>query len=642
MENFIPKAESFIKGYKAGDRITLLNTVYVRAQKEENGRYGSDYLYLIYKDLETGEKKIEEIERPEYTFFMAKSPGTIGYNRLYIKASEVYPVQCEYRKIKKTIAQFTGNKEWYKSNLETGNYRDNDKLLNIPSVFFADTNIEDYYRFLFDITYANEPFNPTKLYFDIETDIINMRGDFPEPGECPVNAITVVDAHNKNIYTLLLDNYDNPLIQEFKKENKISDQLKHFVRSRLGGWKREAELGLDKFNYKVVMFDEEMPLIEACFGLINFIKPDFALAWNIAFDLPYLIARIRVLGYNPTDIICHPDFNHKVCEYFIDHRADKFEERGDTAIISSYSVYLDQLISYASRRKGQRAVGSYKLDYIGQITAGVRKLDYSHITTSIAKLPYLDYKTFVFYNCMDTIVQYCVEQEVGDIDFVFGKALANVTRYGKVHRQTTYLINRMKRDLFNMGYIMGNNINKSNEKVSFAGAYTSDPKKVSDKPKVKLNGIAINVLKNDNDYDFTALYPSIIEQNNMSPATMYGKILFDYPVWNKENKFNNEYFDRTVWFMEDLMSNNVIDFCNRYLGMPDYEQMYDSINTYFTQVKNPSRGLRMYDSLQGKRIMTHNMDSNKPRQLYHIIDKDNEKRRLIRIFEKMPNKENII
>ena len=47
MENFIPKAESFIKGYKAGDRITLLNTVYVRAQKEENGRYGSDYLYLI-------------------------------------------------------------------------------------------------------------------------------------------------------------------------------------------------------------------------------------------------------------------------------------------------------------------------------------------------------------------------------------------------------------------------------------------------------------------------------------------------------------------------------------------------------------------------------------------------------------------
>ena len=193
----------------------------------------------------------------------------------------------------------------------------------------------------------------------------------------------------------------------------------------------------------------------------------------------------------------------------------------------------------------------------------------------------------------------------------------------------------MKRDLFNMGYIMGNNINKSNEKVSFAGAYTSDPKKVSDKPKVKLNGIAINVLKNDNDYDFTALYPSIIEQNNMSPATMYGKILFDYPVWNKENKFNNEYFDRTVWFMEDLMSNNVIDFCNRYLGMPDYEQMYDSINTYFTQVKNPSRGLRMYDSLQGKRIMTHNMDSNKPRQLYHIIDKDNEKRRLIRIFEKI-------
>lgn len=60
-------------------------------------------------------------------------------------------------------------------------------------------------------------------------------------------------------------------------------------------------------------FDEEIELIDAVFKDINEEQPDFVLAWNMAFDIPYLIARIENLGYKPEDIICHPDFVHKSC-----------------------------------------------------------------------------------------------------------------------------------------------------------------------------------------------------------------------------------------------------------------------------------------------------------------------------------------
>ena len=102
---------------------------------------------------------------------------------------------------------------------------------------------------------------------------------------------------------------------------------------------------------------------------------------------------------------------------------------------------------------------------------------------------------------MDTIVQLCVENKVGDIDFVYSKASTTNTRYSKVHRQTTYLVNRGIKDFRNMGYILGNNVNKSNEKVGFPGAFVADPTLVSDKPRVKIDGRPTMLCDNLDDFD---------------------------------------------------------------------------------------------------------------------------------------------
>lgn len=612
--------KSFIKGYQPGANITLLNTIYHKPVKNEDGKYTNDSIDIIYKDLDTGEKKLAHINSPKYTYWVANEGVSVEYPRLFIEQDKVHPVECKYQELKKSIAETTNNLDFFYDNIKSGNYKENDRLFTIPTVFNADMHIEDYYRWLFSRCYKNEPYKPEILYFDIEVDGINQAGDFPQMGECPVNAVSLVDVAHNRVYTLLLENYNNPLIEEFKKEKDIGKQIKEFVRERVGGWKNEKRFGLDNFEYKIMFYDEEINLIRDIFNVINIVKPDFALAWNMAFDVPYLIARIYELGYDPREIICHKDFPVLDCDYYIDKRAKVFEERGDMAQISSYTVFLDQLIIFATRRKGQRKVDSYKLDYIGNLIAGVRKLDYSHITTDIAKLPYLNYKVFVFYNIMDTIVQHCIENRIGDIDFIFSKALSVNTRYQKVNRQTTYLINRGITDFYNMGYIMGNNNNKHNPKQPFPGAFVADPTKVSDKPKIKINGVPINVCDNLDDFDYSALYPSIIDESNMAPNTQVGKVLLPEKLDKNENRFNNENFDRSVWFIEDYVSHDRLNFCQRYIKLASYEEMFDDIIEYFTTVKAPMRGLRAYDTMTGKRIMANIIPSKQTHIMVQMVD----------------------
>lgn len=623
-----------IPGYNIGDNISLLNVIYYKPIKDpETDKYGDDSIDIIYKDMNTGEKKVYHEEGVMYTFFLG-DPKKYTTNVMFAPKEDVEPISVPYSSLKLTIAGMIGKKDVYYDNIMSGEYRANDALLQLPYIFNADMHIEDLYRTWFDRMYKNEPYTPTKLYFDIEVDGIELNGGFPAPGQCPVNAITLVDDYNKKVYTLLLENYNNPLIEEFKQTKNLIPELKAFIQDAVGGWKQEKRYGLDQFDYKIVFFAEEIELIKTAFNIINAIKPDFALAWNIAFDLPYLIQRIINLGHNPSSIICHPDFVRKDCWYVVDTRADKFEERGDAAHISCYTVYLDQLITFASRRKGQRALSSFKLDYIGDKIAQVRKLDYSHITTRIDKLPYLDYHTFVFYNIMDTIVQLCVEHKVGDVDFVYAKSMSTNTRYSKVHRQTTYLINRGIKDFWDMGYVMGSNVNKGNSKVGFAGAFVADPLNVSPVPKLKINDSSVMVCDNCDDFDYKALYPSIIDENNMAPNTQYGKVIIQEQIDPKENRFNNNYFDRSVWFIEDLVSHDRLTFCKRYLHLAGFTEMYHDIINYFTKVKNPSRGLQDVDVITGRRIMCIPVMNDKPREMVKIV-KDKKPRVMVKIVRKM-------
>ena len=633
-----------IQGYKEGSDITIINTLYLKPQKLSNGKYIDDRLLIIYKDNITGKKNFQLIEKPDYEYFKLKdNVMKQDYTELFTDINNVNSVRVPYKDLEKHLAKEAGLLDEYFDNIRNGNPSSNQRMhIKDTSVFNSDMNIEDNYRYRFNKMYKNNIIPITKSFLDIEADTIDMMGDFPEPGECPVNAVTYIDMGKNISYTFLLRNNDNPLIQEFEDSinENLFNELKEFVYTNVGGIKQAKKYGIDKLDFQFLFYDDELQMLHDLFILINQNEPDFLLAWNMAFDIPYIIERLKKFGCPPEDIMCHKDSPVRVARYYIDERnINEFAERGDFATIGCKTIYLDQLIHFMSRRKGTK-FDSAKLDYIGEITVGVNKLDYSHITTQISELPYKDYKTFVFYNIMDVIVQVCIEAKVQDIDYIFAKAISNNTRYHKIHRQTIFLVNRATQSFYDNGFIIGNNANKFNPKPKdkFPGALVGNPLNNSDYSKMKINGyatnnisgnkvsvedistdwlkealrikyadkitsnnkldirflsdedrrivegVSINICNNMIDLDFSSLYPSTERQNNMAPNTQIGRIVIDHKVHDKENPFDYEAYVSGGQFIEDFISQNYIEFCERWLHLAGFKDMINDIKEYFSSV----------------------------------------------------------
>ena len=209
-----------------------------------------------------------------------------------------------------------------------------------PSIFGTDIHINNFYRKKFAEEYTNSVgFKLTKAYLDIEVDGINAIDDFPQLGECPINAVAVFNEVDDTLYSFILRTPDNPLMVEFEhyvQEHDFEKEFKDFLYNNVGGWKNAYRMGLKTFRLITIFFDKEIDLIANIFRVINITQPDFVLAWNMAFDIPYIIARISALGYDPTSIICHPDFPVKTCFYKVDTFHDDAGHKGDHADISSY------------------------------------------------------------------------------------------------------------------------------------------------------------------------------------------------------------------------------------------------------------------------------------------------------------------
>ena len=258
--------ELLIPGYPKGSDITLINTAYIRKRKnEETGEVEPDYICITYRDNVTGKKGYYIDEEPLYTFYKLKDDYTLDHNVLFIEKDKVEPITCKYSDIERAIAEETGNLEFFYENIKNNVREQNKKLNTIPDILMSDVNIEDYYRFLFGRSYTNNIFKLNKAFLDIETDGRYALGDFPEPGEVPINAVSYLDEANNISYQFLLRNPNNPLIEKYEKSFEDPNQmnkLKDFIIDAVGGYKKAIKYGVDKLNYKLIFFDDEFDMIK--------------------------------------------------------------------------------------------------------------------------------------------------------------------------------------------------------------------------------------------------------------------------------------------------------------------------------------------------------------------------------------------
>ena len=602
--------DQLIPSYPLGSDLVILDATYHFPNKQQvesyNGVktvYTPDTMTIVYKDNTTGKKGIEVIENPKYVFYMLKNNiPTPNYDMFFTDMKNLDEITCRYRDINKAIAekldQYEGTTKYtdlFKKNVRDGNYKANMEFQKSRRVFGSDIPINDFYRMRFAEQYKNTETPVSRAYLDIEVDVKLSPTDFPTNGNCPINAISYFEHDTKRLFTFLLNQKDvNPKSNEFcttVDNREFNEEFKGFLNETLGS-EKVKDFKLENIQTKVLTYDDELTLLKDLFGYINYTKPDFLMVWNMSFDIPFIINRILSLGGNPKEIMCIHDISplYENCNYIVDSDHEDFSTKGDYADITSYTVYLDQLIQFASRRRGGAQYRSYSLDYIGNEMAGVQKLHYENIAANVMELPYNDYRTFVKYNMMDVLVQYCIEFKADDILYVFDKALLNCTEYKKVHRQTIYLSNRATIMFKNFGnYVLGNNLNKFKPKptVKYEGAYVADPCKFGDKYKDKVNGVPIMRASNAIDFDFTRLYPSITQEYNMAPNTEIGYIKIPNKIYEAENATHNEKYTRSGQFIEDMTSECDIEFAHRWFNLASFKEAYADIIEYFNTEESP-------------------------------------------------------
>lgn len=596
-----------IPGYNEGANITLLDTFYHKARKDpETGKYIDDVLSIIYEDMDTGKKGFVDIKNPEYTFYKINDSEYLDYNRIFIEKELCEPITVPYRDVLKTIAKLTDNMDYFYNNKNSGNYAENNRLHTMMNIMNSDMDIEDHYRIKFSRMYQNVPkLKPSKGYFDIEADTILDAKDFPELGEFPINAISFVDELHKTIKVLLLRTSEKPnhLIKEFEDRIKhdpkgMTDKLKNFVINHVGGEKKyHRRYKMTDFTYEYIFFDEEIVLIQTLFDLINSAGLDFILAWNMGFDIPYIYARLSKLGYDPIKIMCHPDYYPDISIH-VDNFHTEFKEKTSYFKISSPTVYIDQLINFASRRSGTK-YPNYRLDTISKMISSIGKLSYSHLTQHLPSLPYIDYETFVFYNVCDTIAQYCIEYDTQDIEYIYTKCNMNFSRYDICHRQSMYLTNRATMEYYNDGFIIGNNCRKFKPKEgSYPGAMVHDPLLTDDTYRIKIKNFVLNMIRNGDDFDFKSLYPSTALQNNIGHNTQIGRIIIDEKPFYNEDPFKIKDYNRGGQFIEDFTSQNIIEFCKRWLGFGGYTDVMNDLEEYINLIRGNSYRIGFFDDGQ--------------------------------------------
>ena len=308
------------------------------------------------------------------------------------------------------------------------------------------------------------------------------------------------------------------------------------------------------FEFSAYWYDDELELITRVFRLIHQLSPDFMMFWNIAFDIPYLINRIKYLGGDPKEIICHPDFPNKECMFKHDNFHFQIKNKTHFFRVSDMTIYADQMVNYAAIRKGQAELRNNKLTYIAKKEIGDEKLNYAEDGT-IKTLSYRNWLKYFLYNIKDVLLQYGIEDVTNDLETFYIYSYENITQYENVFKQTVKLRNFQYRDWLAQGLVPGVNVNafingdgnieeeeeddddedpfaesdgkpkKKGKDVGYEGALVGNPLLINYFGDTLYGKRTNNIFRFSIDMDMTAFYPSTVGAMNIYPTCLIFKMI---------------------------------------------------------------------------------------------------------------------
>ena len=604
----------FLKNKVDEKNIMLTNMIYHRPSKDQNW---NDSLDVVYKNVKTEKKYVEHITNPEMICYLVKPEfRNYDYNKEYIELDKTASYKVPYKNIPAWIAKQAGpafvNQMRYW--IDSGNRGAINNFHKWRYVFGTDIDIINFYKTQWLLEYDNDA--EKKLNYgcaDIETDAAKCD-HFASRGEVPILCATFIDEHEKKSYTVYYRAKDN-MEQIRKFESEIDDFIDELHES--------FDESYGKFEYYIYAFDDELEMIKFYWELKHQSSCDIIMYWNMKFDFNFMYERIKILGGDPLEIMCHPDFKKKIAYYKHDHNHFAIVEKRDFVTLSAYFQLIDQMLLYAQTRKGVATLRSSKLNTVAEEEIKDKKLDYSE-EKDIGSFPYKNFRKYLLYNIKDVMLQIGIERKTEDVQGFYIRSYKSAVKYEHTFAQTQFLTARQYYEYLKMGIIPGNNCNvhygektndskDDNNQIGFSGALVSNPNLMDgSKAGEFVLGLRSNkIFRWVIDFDFSSLYPSIKITNNIAPSCLIGKLFIEESVEdltkkinkliiNKEKETNTEedgvrdefdvkdnnisiadIDDQGTEFMDDFMIGDVGRLGNKWFNLPTTDELAKLVEERF-------------------------------------------------------------
>ena len=311
-------------------------------------------------------------------------------------------------------------------------------------------------------------FNMPRTYFvDIETEIVD---GFPKPEEAKSRILTfsIITPERKAI-VLGLEDLSSEQIKKIE-----DDTNKHFS---TGDYDQDWEFSYYKFKDEYNML----------YTFLHKFLPKFPMmtGWNfINYDWQYIVNRCKILQIDLTEVAITGSLDRK------DSRP-------------LHMGILDYMQLYDKYDRSVAVKESNSLDFVsGAVLEGISKIKYSG---SLQDLYESDFQKYVFYNVVDSVLVYYIDQKLRSMEVLL--TLATITRMPLYKAASPVAVTEslMARKLTELGRRIGVEYDKEDSKKDskYEGAFVKQP--------------IVGYYGGVSAFDFASLYPSIMRQFNISP-----------------------------------------------------------------------------------------------------------------------------
>ena len=258
-------------------------------------------------------------------------------------------------------------------------------------------------------------------------------------------------------------------------------------------------------NIKYIKCKNEYHLLQVFLEIWNSVEysPDVITGWNIEFfDIPYLVGRIiKILGEDAVKRLSPWGLIRPYEVEIKGRRVTSYEMKG-VSILDYMALY--KKFTYQNQE-------SYRLDHIGFVELGERKLDYSEYS-GLNDLYEKNFQKFIEYNIHDVTIVDMLEDKLKLIELVFALAYDAKVNYSDT------LASVRQWDVMIHNYLLERNIVVPQQKPSMltdlVGGYVKD--------------VQVGMHKWMVSFDLNSLYPHLIQQYNISPE-MFVQRLSSFP-----------------------------------------------------------------------------------------------------------------